>query len=373
MGAVGALRGPSVEGGGYGGSPHLHLLLPHWGLPPCFLPRRYSCSCPGPSVPALQDRPGGAYLEVPWPFRVNPASSDIPVPRSPQVAGGGNMPFCSRPEQGLINLGTPTPPEEEAQQPPRHNIGYPTRGAPYLKMTQINHAFLTWETLPNSRYTSNLFFQRVFEGKLMTWCAYSQWLIWQNTGFLSSSEKQISFPCPFHSQTPTVASRRHNTRIGRINSISVTFYSALSKSNLLTGLFSAWGFHGKNLVTSCLSLGLSKARTKCSLSWDLAFFFFLCLMRRPGHTLQRCKRLCKVGEKLALFRVIHRKNCFSYLFLLRKWMMHEIIKNSLWANLFSTPPHSCLWRISDPVQILFFMIGMGFFKNSYNLQCHHHH
>ena len=84
-----------------------------------------------------------------------------------------------------------------------------------------------------------------------------------------------------------------------------------------------------------------------SMSRDLAHF---CLVQRPEQTLSRYKWLFRVEEKLTSYTFTHRKDCISYLFLLRKWMMHEIIRNSLWAKNFSIPPHSSLWRISDQVR-----------------------
>lgn len=95
----------------------------------------------------------------------------------------------------------------------------------------------------------------------------------------------------------------------------------------------------------------------------LVFFGFV---HRPGHTLSRYKWLCNVEEKLTPYIVIHRKDCISYLFLLRKWMMHEILRNNLWAK----PFLPLLIHLSEgfPIQsstdseFLLFMIGTSFFN-----------
>lgn len=73
------------------------------------------------------------------------ASPAIPVPRSPQGAGGDGMSLCSEPGQGLLNSGGPAPPEEEAWQPPGPARCLPaggTKRVPHFEMTQINDAFV---------------------------------------------------------------------------------------------------------------------------------------------------------------------------------------------------------------------------------------
>lgn len=159
---------------------------------------------------------------------------------------------------------------------------------------------------------------------MITWCAYSSWWIFWNRGFFSygrsNSEKQISYTCPSHAQTPTAVGRRHNTRTSRINSTSVTFYSTLSKLNVYTWLhYLKWRFHGKNLVISCLTLfGPFQSTYKMLPLTGAEILHFFCLVHRPVHTLSRYKWLRKVEKKLTLYTVIHRKDCISYLFLLRK-------------------------------------------------------